>query len=126
MLKTNRLAATMTAVSLALAAPLALPAMAQTATTAPAAPTMSVDDTQLEAFIAALRSVDELEREYSETLQQAESDEQREAIVAEANDAMAEAIENTPNMTLDEYIAILQAAQNDPELSARIMDRLEG
>mgnify|MGYP001232115721 FL=1 len=126
MLKTNRLAATMTAASLALAAPLALPAMAQTATTAPAAPTMSVDDTQLEAFIAALRSVDELEREYSETLQQAESDEQREAIVAEANDAMAEAIENTPNMTLDEYIAILQAAQNDPELSARIMDRLEG
>lgn len=126
MLKTNRLAATMTALSLALAAPLALPAMAQTAPTAPAAPTMSVDDTQLEAFIAALRSVDELEREYSETLQQAESDEQREAIVAEANDAMAEAIENTPNMTLDEYIAILQAAQNDPELSARIMDRLEG
>jgi hypothetical protein len=39
---------------------------------------------------------------------------------------MAEAIENTPNMTLDEYVAILQAAQNDPELSARIMERFEG
>ncbi len=121
--KTNRLAAAMTAVSLALAAPLALPAMAQEA---PAAPTMTVDDAQLEAFVTALRSVDALEREYSESLQQAESDEQREAIVAEANTAMAEAIENTPNMTLDEYIAILQAAQNDPELSARIMEEFEG
>ena len=121
--KTNRLAAAMTAVSLALAAPLALPAMAQEA---PAAPTMTVDDAQLEAFVTALRSVDALEREYSESLQQAESDEQREAIVAEANTAMAEAIENTPNMTLDEYIAILQAAQNDPELSTRIMEEFEG
>ena len=123
MLKTKRLAAAMTAVSLALAAPLALPAVAQEA---PAAPMMSVDEAQLDAFVAALRSVDELEREYSESLQQAESDEQREAIVAEANTAMAEAIENTPGMSLDEYIAILQAAQNDPELSARIMERFEG
>jgi hypothetical protein len=123
MLKTKRLAAAMTAVSLALAAPLALPAVAQEA---PAAPMMSVDEAQLDAFVAALRSVDELEREYSESLQQAESDEQREAIVAEANTAMAEAIENTPGMSLDEYVAILQAAQNDPELSARIMERFEG
>ena len=121
--KTNRIAAAMTAVSLAFAAPLALPAMAQDA---PAAPTMSVDDAQLNAFVAALRSVDALEREYTETLQQAESDEAREAIVAEANTAMAEAIEETPGMTLDEYVAILQAAQNDPELSARIMEEFEG
>jgi ribosomal 50S subunit-associated protein YjgA (DUF615 family) len=130
MLKTNRLAAAMTAVGLALAAP--LPAMAQETQEAPAtpqmeqAPTMQVDDAQLEAFVEALRTVDELEREYTETLQQAESDEQREEIVAEANTAMAEAIENTPNMTLDEYVAILQAAQNDPELSARIMQEFEG
>jgi len=123
MLKSNRLAAAMTAMSLALAAPLALPAMAQVA---PAAPTMNVDETQLEAFVAALRTVDELEREYTQSLEGAESDEQREAIVAEANTAMAEAIENTPNMSLDEYVAILQAAQNDPELSARIMEEFEG
>jgi hypothetical protein len=132
MLKTNRLAATMTAVGLALAAPMAMPAMAQDTQPAPEtqqleqAPTMSVDEAQLEAFVEALRTVDELEREYTETLQEAESDEQREQIVAEANTAMAEAIENTPNMTLDEYVAILQAAQNDPELSARIMERFEG
>ncbi|WP_209427338.1 DUF4168 domain-containing protein [Pararhodobacter sp. SW119] len=130
MLKRNRLAATMTAVSLALAAPLALPAMAQNAPQtapqeAPAAPMMTVDEAQLDAFVAALRTVDQMEQEYTETLQQAETDEQRQEIVSEANTAMAEAIENTPGMTLDDYVSILQAAQADPALSARIMERLE-
>jgi hypothetical protein len=131
--KINRLATAMAAISLALAAPLALPAAAQEAQQeAPQtpqmqqAPALTVDDAQLEAFVAALRSVDELERGYSETLQQAETDEEREAIVAEANTAMAEAIENTPGMSLEDYIAILQQAQQDPALSARIMERLDG
>jgi hypothetical protein len=132
MLKTTRLAAAATAVSLAFA----LPAIAQD-TAAPEtqqpetqqmqeAPTLTVNEEQLDAFVEALRTVDTLEQEYTESLQQAESDEQREAIVAEANTAMAEAIEETPGMTLDEYIAILQQAQTDPELSARIMERFEG
>jgi hypothetical protein len=136
MQKTNRLAAGITALGLALAAPLALPAAAQDAPEAQQAPQQApqvqqapgfaVDDAQLEAFIAALRSVDELEREYTESLQQAETDEQREAIVAEANSAMAEAIENTPGMTLETYVAILQQAQQDPALSSRIMERIDG
>jgi hypothetical protein len=133
MLKINRLAPA--ALSLALAAPFALPAMAQdTAAPTEAAPAtpqveqpqvLAVDDAKFDAFIAALRAVDELEREYTETLEAAGTDEEREAIVAEANAAMADAIAETPDITVEEYIAILQHAQSDPELAARIVERFQ-
>lgn len=110
------LAATM----LAIGAPLAGTAIAEQ----PAAVTL--DDEQLQSFVAALQAVDTLEREYSETLAQAESDSAREAVIEEANEAMANAIDDTPGITLDQYVAILQQAQTDAELTERIMSMLEG
>ncbi len=116
------------AITLALAAPLAAPvpallgspAMAQEA----AAPTL--DDAQLQAFVAALREVDAIEQRYGAELESADNDAARQNVIAEANDAMVEAIENTPGITVEEYIGVLQQAQADPELNARIMAMLQG
>ncbi|KPQ06682.1 MAG: protein of unknown function containing DUF4168 domain [Rhodobacteraceae bacterium HLUCCA12] len=114
--------------ALALAAPMAAPMGALM--TGPAAAqeseAPSIDDEQLQAFVAALREVDAIEQEYGAELNEAESDEDRQAVIAEANDEMVEAIEDTPGITVDEYLAVLQQAQADPDLNARIMEMLEG
>lgn len=114
------LAPAMASAMLIVAAPLAATAQ----TDAPAA--VTIGDERLEAFVVALREVDQLEQQYTATLEQAETDAEREAVIAEANEAMATAIEETPGMTLDDYVQILQQAQTDPDLTARIMAMLEG
>ncbi len=118
---TRTVAPALTAAMLALGAPLAGPAMAEE----PTAP-VTINDERLEAFVTALRAVDTLEQQYTATLGEVETEEEREAVIAEANEAMAAAIEETPGMTLDDYVSILQQAQADPELTARIMEMLEG
>lgn len=119
-----------TALALALAAPLAIPAPAllggpAVAQEAPA-PTATIDDAQLQAFVAALREVDAIEQRYGAELEGADSEEARQNVITEANDAMVEAIEETPGITVEEYIGVLQQAQADPELNARIMAMLQG
>ena len=117
------------ALAVALAAPLATPVSsplgnAALAQTAPA-PRID-DDAQLQAFVAALREVDAIEQRYGAELEGAQSDEARQDVIAQANDAMIEAIEGTPGITVQEYVAVLQQAQSDPELNARIMAMLQG
>lgn len=120
---------TATALALILSAPLALPAVAQVAETAPAAPSggqLNVDEAQLEAFVAALRAVNEVEARHMTAFEGADSDEDREQVVAQANAEMVDAIDQTPGITVEDYIAVLQQAQADPSLNARIMAMLEG
>ena len=124
MLFTKPLAVPFTALALALSAPLALPAMAQEATQE--APGPSINDEQLQAFVAALREVDAIEQRYGASLNVAHSDEERQAVITEANEAMVSAIEETPGITVQEYLEVLQQAQADPELNARIMEMLQG
>ena len=116
----KHIAPALAAAMLAIASPLAGTAMAEQA------PAVTSDDDRLAAFVNALQAVDTLEREYSETLAEAESDADREAVIEEANEAMANAVEETPGISLDEYVAILQQAQTDAELTERIMAMLEG
>lgn len=116
----KHIAPALAAAMLAIATPLAGTAVAEQA------PAVTIDDEQLASFVNALRAVDTLEQEYSATLAEAESDADREAVIEEANEAMATAIEETPGISLDQYVAILQQAQTDPELTERIMSMLEG
>ena len=90
--------------AVALAAPLAAPVSAPlgTAALAQTAPQPSIDDAQLQAFVAALREVDAIEQRYGAELEGAQSDEARQDVIAQANDAMIEAIEDTPGITVQE------------------------
>lgn len=117
------------ALAVALAAPLATPVSSPlgNAALAQTAPAPRVDDdAQLQAFVAALREVDAIEQRYGAELEGAQSEEARQDVIAQANDAMIEAIEDTPGITVQEYVAVLQQAQSDPELNARIMAMLQG
>jgi hypothetical protein len=77
-------------------------------------------DQQLESFVVAAIAVDELIREWNPRIQGAENEEQAAQLREEANGALVEAITQTDGITLEQYQAIGQAAQSDPDLASRI------
>lgn len=115
------LAATATAAALVLA-PMA-PALAQTAD-APGMTSASIPDALLESFVIAALDVSEIAQGFETQMQAAGSDEARQALANEARDAMVAAVEETDGITVEEYVAITQAAQVDQSLNARVMEML--
>ena len=77
-------------------------------------------DQQLESFVVAALAMDEVIREWNPRIQAAENEEQAAQLREEANAALMETISKADGITIDEYQEIGQAAQNDPELAARI------
>ncbi|MDD7970320.1 DUF4168 domain-containing protein [Roseinatronobacter alkalisoli] len=81
---------------------------------------IAADSDMVDAFIAAALAVNEVREGYMAQIE-AEADQNAQMEILEAADAaMLEAVEETPGITLDEYIAIANAAAEDPELAARI------
>ena len=107
------------------AAPMA--ALAQDTTTdAPAvtdtAPA-TFDDATLTAFVDAVVAIEEVRGDYEPRVQAA-AEEERPALIEEANMAMVAAIESTDGLTLDQYMAVSEAASADEDLAARIVAML--
>ncbi len=101
-------------------------ALAESADANPVTPVQAeeaaFDDQTIEAFAAAQVRVEEIRAAYMPDFQAAETDEQRQEINYQAAEEMVEAIENTPDLTIEEYNAILDTATEDPGLSERIDD----
>jgi len=115
------LAATATAAALVLA-PMA-PAFAQ-ANDAPGMTSATIPDALLESFVTAALDVSEIAQGYEAQMQAAGSEDARQALASQARDAMVAAVEGTDGITVDEYVAITQAAQVDQNLNARVMEML--
>lgn len=111
---------------------LASTALAATMATAPVMVPMAMAQDQIDgaaiasesemvdAFIAAALAVNEVRESYMAQIE-AEADQNAQMEMLEAADAaMLQAVEETPGITLDEYIAIANAAAEDPELAAQI------
>lgn len=81
---------------------------------------LAADDSKIDAFIAAALAVAETREAYMAQLQAAADEAQQMEIIQAADEAILQTVENTPNITVDEYIAIGEAATTDPELAARI------
>jgi hypothetical protein len=77
-------------------------------------------DEQLESFVVAAVAVDELIRQWNPRIQGAENAEQAAELREQANAELVETITRTEGMTVEQYQAIGQAAQSDPDLAARI------
>lgn len=80
---------------------------------------------QLDAFTVAYLQVIDLREQYAPVLEAAETEEQQQEIIDEANVEILDAIENTDGMSVEEYEAIAQDAAEDQDLSERIMARVE-
>lgn len=100
------------------------PVMAQEAAEPSEISAEEVTDTQVDAFVEALISLEELRVEYTPRMKEAESQEDREALAKEADAAAQELIADVDNITVADYLAIGQAAQQDKALSKRINERI--
>jgi hypothetical protein len=81
---------------------------------------IAMEDGKIDAFIVAALAVAETREAYIAQLEGITDEEQQMAIVQEADAAILEAVENTPDISVEEYIAIGEAATVDPELAAMI------
>jgi hypothetical protein len=125
MMNTTRIAA-----AAALAGAVSMPALAQEPGTdmpmtgdAPAA-TAQVTDDMVSSFIAAALNVADVAEEYRPLIEAAEDDTARAALVDEARIAMTDAVETTEGITVEEYVAISDAARTDQALNARLQAEL--
>lgn len=110
------------------AGPAALPAAAQQATT-PQTPQAAPDpaggysQAKLESYAAAVMKVQEIDRAYQPKIQQAQDQQQADAITTEATNQMIGEIE-AQGLSVEEYNAITEAAEGDRQLYDRIMTLL--
>jgi hypothetical protein len=114
----NNIAAITIAGLIGAAAPLAVSAQAQQAV--PSAAEVTSDE--LDAFVTAYESVMAIEQRYAPQIEQTtdptEQDELRQLAVIEQTDA----VEQTPGIGVDRYVEIIQIAQADPDLNAKILE----
>jgi hypothetical protein len=99
------------------------PIQAQTDSNAPAA--AAVSDQKIEAFAVAYLQVDKVRQEYSAKVGATPDAAAKQKLQSEASQHMVQAVEASPGISLEEYNAILTAAQNDPALVKRVQDKLQ-
>jgi len=93
-----------------------------------AAPQVSADslsEEQIDAFVEALIAIEAVRADYLPRIQQQESEAEQKAVIEEANVAAIEAVKGVDNMTPETYMAIGKVAQQNEELNARIVAKLE-
>ena len=101
----------------------ALSALALLAATASgAAAQEQFTDQKVESFVDAAVAVEDLVNEWQPKIQQAQDESQAEEMRQQANLELAQAVEDTAGISVEEYMAIGQEARQDPELAARIQD----
>ena len=82
------------------------------------------DDATVEAFAAAQARVEEVRAEYAAQYQAAQTEEQRQEINQTAMDEMTDAVRDTPDITVEEYNAVIDAANRDPALAERVNEAI--
>lgn len=105
------------------AAATAQSSLLQLAQTQPAAPATDFSQQQLESYAAAVMKVQEIDRAWRPKIDQAQNQQEAEAMATEATDEMIGEIE-AQGLSVQEYNAITQAAEQDRQLYERIMTLL--
>ena len=138
-MKLNGMLLKSTVIAALVAAPVA-PVMAQTmqddpaATEAPAqaapdtmpeTPSTGFSEDELTSFVDAAMEVQAVQQDYMAQIEAAPEDAERQALVQEAQQEMANAVEETEGMNVQTYNEIGQAAQTNPELNERILAMLQ-
>ncbi len=80
---------------------------------------VEVDDQTLDQFVTAFLDVRDIQAEFSEELGGVEDRERAQALQAEAQDQMVEAVEEA-GLSVQEYNQVATQMQNDPELRERV------
>ena len=101
------------------------PPPAQPLPSAPAQAAPKVDETKLQSFVVAFLEVNKVGQQYQPQIEAAGGDQAKRAeIQEEASKKMAEAVEKSDGITVEEYSTILANAQSDPELAGQINEMI--
>lgn len=99
-------------------------APAALAQTQPDGAELAADSAKLESFVMAALDVSALRNDYIAQLQALQDDAAQQSLIEEANAAILQVVEQTPGITVEEYVAIGEAATNDPELASALQSRM--
>ena len=86
-------------------------------------PAASIPNQKLDAAAAAMQRVASLKRDYLQLLEDAPTDDQP-RIANEANNALEKAVTDQ-GLSVEEYTAIVEIAQNDPQVRQKIIERMQ-
>ena len=75
---------------------------------------------KLQSFASAVLAVNAIVEQWRPQIKGASSEADKQRMAEQANQEMRAAVEGTEGMTVEEYQAIAQAAQADPQLMARL------
>lgn len=81
-------------------------------------------DEQLQQFANAGQQASSVSQQYSQRLEQAEGEAAKQAVRAEANDKLLEAVQNS-GLDIETFNAIGLAVQSDPELAQRVQQQVQ-
>jgi hypothetical protein len=97
-------------------------AQAQSPSPGPSDRTTAIPDQKLDAAAAVLERIASLKKDYEEQMMAAPASDKK-RIAAEAFSAFQKAVTDQ-GLSVNEYISILEVAQNDPEVGDKIRQRL--
>lgn len=89
--------------------------------TAPAA----ISDKQIEAFAVAYLQVDKVRQDYAAKIGSEKDATTKQKLQNEANKQMINAVEKSPDMSLEKYKTIITAAQSNPEVAKKVQEKLK-
>ena len=80
------------------------------------------EQAKLESFVTAAIAVNELIQQWTPRINGAQNETQAAELRDQANAELAEAIDQTSGITVDEYREISEAVRSNPELAARVTE----
>lgn len=84
-----------------------------------------ISDEKLEAFAVAYLKVDSVRQSYAARIGAEKDAASRQKLQNEANKQMINAVQSSPDLTVDEYKTIVSTAQTDPEVARKVQEKLK-
>jgi transcription initiation factor IIF auxiliary subunit len=91
---------------------------------APAMQASDISDKKLEKFADSLGEIMEIRQDFTAKLEKTGDPAEAQQLQQEANDKMMETVENN-DLSIEEYNAINQAVQNDPQMRDKVISMIQ-
>ncbi|QIO56426.1 DUF4168 domain-containing protein [Rhizobium leguminosarum] len=86
--------------------------------------TAAVSDQKIEAFAVAYLQVDKVRQEYSAKIGATKDETAKQQLQEEAKKQMVDTVKASPDISVEEYSSILTAAQSDPALAKKVLEKI--
>lgn len=83
-----------------------------------------VSDQKIEAFAVAYLQVDKVRQEYSAKIGATKDEAAKQQLQEEAKKQMVDTVQASPDISVEEYSSILTAAQSDPTLAKKVLEKI--